>query len=471
MNSTVINDTARPMRPCGSVGHAYSHNSAVVEIIRVNRILLVLSQIRDTSLSDTAETIRKGELPGKKPFDAERVRKDFPLLERQVNGQQLVYLDNGASSQKPRSVIDRVSDYYCREHANIHRGVHHLSQHATEAYENTRETARRFLNARHSHEILFTRGTTESINLVAASFGRKFLRPGGEVVVSMMEHHSNIVPWQMICEERQARLRVVPINQAGELDMDALESLLSERTQLVSVTHVSNALGTITPVKDIIALAHEHQVPVLLDGAQAVPHMRVDVQDLDVDFYAFSAHKMFGPTGVGILYGKEDLLNAMPPYQGGGEMIERVTFDRTTYNTLPYKFEAGTPNIADGIAFGAAMDYCDQFAEQEVIAHERDLLAYATDQLSEIDGLKIIGTAGDKAGVISFIFDDMHPFDVGAILDQLGIAVRTGHHCAQPLMDFYGITGTVRASFAMYNHRPDVDALVAGVRRAVALLR
>ena len=419
----------------------------------------------------TTEAGQKENLSGGKPFNVEEVRQDFPLLERQVNGQRLVYLDSGASSQKPRSVIDRVSHYYCREHANIHRGVHHLSQHATEAYEGVRETARRFLNAGHGHEILFTRGTTESINLVASSFGRKFLNPGDEVLVSMMEHHSNIVPWQMICQERQARLRVVPINRAGELDMDALESLLNERTRLVSVAHVSNALGTINPARDITALAHERQIPVLLDGAQAVPHMHVDVQDLDVDFYAFSAHKMFGPTGVGVLYGKEELLDAMPPYQGGGEMIERVTFDRTTFSTLPYKFEAGTPSIADGMGFGAAMAYYDQFDEQEVIAHEQDLLTYATDQLCELDGLKIIGTAAHKAGVISFVFEDVHPFDVGTILDQLGIAVRTGHHCAQPLMDFYGIPGTVRASFAMYNNRSDVDALVAGVRKAARLLR
>ena len=405
-----------------------------------------------------------------RPFDIEEVRRDFPVLDRQVKGNPLVYLDSGASSQKPQCVIDCLSRYYSREHANIHRGVHHLSQEATQAYEDAREKVRKFINAERDYQCLFTRGTTESINLVASSYGRKFLEPGDEVVISTMEHHSNIVPWQMVCEERGASVKVVPINQAGELDMEAYAALLGPKTKMVALVHVSNSLGTINPVEEIIDLAHRQDIPVLLDGAQAVPHMPIDVQDLDVDFYAFSAHKVFGPTGVGILYGRESLLNAMPPYQGGGDMIERVTFEKTTYNTLPHKFEAGTPNIADGIAFGAAIDYLSQFDPSEIQAHEQDILQYATDKLTAIDGLVIVGTAAHKASVISFNLEGAHPFDVGTILDQLGIAVRTGHHCCQPLMDFYGIPGTVRASFAMYNNRQDVDALVSGVERAARML-
>jgi len=403
-------------------------------------------------------------------FDIEEVRRDFPVLDRQVKGNPLVYLDSGASSQKPQCVIDCLSRYYSREHANIHRGVHHLSQEATQAYEDAREKVRKFINAERDYQCLFTRGTTESINLVASSYGRKFLEPGDEVVISTMEHHSNIVPWQMVCEERGASVKVVPINQAGELDMKAYAALLGPKTKMVALVHVSNSLGTINPVEEIIDLAHRQDIPVLLDGAQAVPHMPIDVQDLDVDFYAFSAHKVFGPTGVGILYGRESLLNAMPPYQGGGDMIERVTFEKTTYNTLPHKFEAGTPNIADGIAFGAAIDYLSQFDPAEIQAHEQDILQYATEKLLAIDGLVIVGTAAHKASVISFNLEGAHPFDVGTILDQLGIAVRTGHHCCQPLMDFYGIPGTVRASFAMYNNRQDVDALVSGVERAARML-
>ena len=417
-----------------------------------------------------AQQNRHGETPPRRTFDVEEVRNDFPVLKREVNGSPLIYLDNGASSQKPRQVIDRVSDYYRNEHANIHRGVHHLSQRATDAYEEVRKATCRHLNASSSREILFTRGTTESINLVACSWGRRFLSEGDEVVISTMEHHSNIVPWQMVCEEKGARLRVIPISRSGEIDMEAFAGLLNERTRLVSVVHVSNALGTVNPVKRIIDLAHERGVPVLLDGAQAMPHMQVDVRALDVDFYAFSAHKMLGPTGLGILYGKEALLDSMPPYQGGGEMIERVTFEKTTYNVLPYKFEAGTPNIADTIAFGTALEYYGEFDERELVAHEQDLLAYATERLGRIDGLDIVGTARDKIGVVSFNLADVHPFDVGTILDQMGIAVRTGHHCTQPLMDFYGIVGTVRASFALYNNRDDVDALVAGVEKAAAIL-
>ncbi len=405
-----------------------------------------------------------------RPFDVEQIRKDFPVLGREVNGHPLIYLDSGASSQKPNQVIDRLNRYYRLEHANIHRGVHHLSQQATEAYEQARETVRSFINAKNRHEVLFTKGTTDGINLVASSFGREFLKPGDEVIISTMEHHSNIVPWQIICEQKGAKVRVIPINQHGELIIEEFEAMLNQRTRLVAVVHVSNTLGTINPVQDIIHLAHSHGVPVLLDGAQAVPHMHIDVQALDVDFYAFSGHKVFGPTGVGILYGKESILNDMPPYQGGGDMIERVTFEKTTYNVLPHKFEAGTPNIADGIGFASAIDYYSQFEESEVAAHEQDLLNYATERLLGIDGLRIIGTAANKASVISFLLADTHPFDVGTILDQLGIAVRTGHHCTQPLMDFYGILGTARASFAMYNNRDDVDHLVAGIDKAASLL-
>ncbi len=363
-----------------------------------------------------------------------------------------------------------MTNYYEHEHANIHRGVHHLSQRATDAYEQVRESTCEYLNAASSREILFTRGTTESINLVACSWGRHFLGEGDEIIVSTMEHHSNIVPWQMVCEERGAKLKVIPISQAGELDMEAFQNLLNGRTRFVSLVHVSNALGTINPVREIIQLAHKHDALVLLDGAQALPHMKVDVRDLDVDFYAFSAHKMLGPTGLGVLYGKEYLLDSMPPYQGGGEMIQRVTFEKTTYNELPFKFEAGTPNIADTIAFGSAMEYYNAFDPSELIAHEQDLLDYATKRLSQIDGIEFIGTANDKAGVISFNLRNVHPFDVGTILDQMGIAVRTGHHCTQPLMDFYGITGTVRASFAFYNNQADVDALIGGVEKASAIL-
>lgn len=403
-------------------------------------------------------------------FDVEQIREQFPILQRQVNGQPLVYLDSGASAQKPQSVIDRISRYYSEEHANIHRGVHHLSQEATQAYEDARESVRRFINAKHGHEVLFTKGTTDSINLVASSFGRKFLNPGDEMIISAMEHHSNIVPWQMICEERGATLKVIPINRAGELDMAAYAALLSDKTRLVATVHVSNTLGTINPVEHIIKLAHDKNVPVLLDGAQAVPHMSVDVQSLDVDFYAFSGHKIFGPTGVGILYGKESILNQMPPYQGGGDMIEKVTFGKTTYNTLPHKFEAGTPNIVGGIGLGAAIEFLEQYDEAEIAAHENQILEYATAELLKIGGLNIVGTAKTKASVISFNLDGAHPFDVGTILDQLGIAVRTGHHCTQPLMDLFGIPGTARASFALYNNREDVDKLIFGVRKAASML-
>ena len=403
-------------------------------------------------------------------FDIDRIRRDFPILSREVNGRPLVYLDNGATSQKPRSVIDTIDRYYKEENANIHRGVHHLSQVATQAYEDARETIARWINAPASRQVLFTRGTTEAINLVASSWGRDVLFPGDEMVISTMEHHSNIVPWQMICEERCAKLKVIPMSGSGELDMDAFEGLLTERTRLVSVAHVSNTLGTINPVREIIARAHEAGALVLLDGAQALPHMRIDVQELGADFYAFSGHKVFGPTGVGILYGREELLNSMPPYQGGGDMIEKVTFERTTYNTLPHKFEAGTPNIVGGIGLAAAIDYVSALDQAAFTAHEKDLLDYATSALSDIPGLGIVGTATDKASVISFNLEGQHPFDVGTLLDQQGVAVRTGHHCTQPLMDYYGIPGTVRASFAFYNSRADVDALVNAIRRAADML-
>ncbi len=403
-------------------------------------------------------------------FDVERVRAYFPILSREVNGCPLVYLDNGATAQKPRQVIETVDRYYRDQNANIHRGVHHLSQRATSAYEAARETVAAWINAPASHQVLFNRGTTDGINLVASSWGRTNLRPGDEVIVSTMEHHSNIVPWQMICEEREAKLRVIPVSDKGELDMAAYADLLGERTRLVAVTHVSNTLGTVNPVREIIDQAHAAGARVLLDGAQALPHMRIDVQALGADFYAFSGHKLFGPTGVGILYGREELLDAMPPYQGGGDMIERVTFEKTTYNTLPHKFEAGTPNIVGGIGLAAAVDYVAALDQEALAAHEQDLLHYATGALESIPGLGIVGTAARKASVISFNIAGQHPFDVGTLLDQQGVAVRTGHHCTQPLMDRYGIPGTVRASFAFYNNRADVDALVDATRRAVDML-
>lgn len=414
--------------------------------------------------------------PAKQPaappaLDVEAIRGQFSILGRRIKGSSLVYLDNSATSQKPQSVIDTIGNYYRELNANIHRGVHHLSQEATRAYEDAREIVRAYINAEHAHEVLLTSGTTESINLVASSWGRAQLAPGDEVIISAMEHHSNIVPWQLICEERGAKLKILPITRAGEFRMDAFEAMLSERTRLVATVHVSNTLGTINPVERVIELAHARGIPVLLDGAQAVPHMRVDMRALDVDFYAFSGHKVFAPTGVGVLYGKASLLNAMPPYQGGGEMIERVTFDKTTFAGLPQKFEPGTPNIVGGIGLGAAISWFAAFDADAVAAHERDILEYATARLAAIPGVNIIGTAAHKVCVISFLLEGAHPFDVGAILDQQGIAVRTGHHCTQPLMDFYHTPGTVRASFALYNHRADVDALVVAVERAAAMLR
>jgi cysteine desulfurase/selenocysteine lyase len=400
-------------------------------------------------------------------FDLARIREDFPILKRKIHGKPLVYLDNGATSQKPQLVIDALLQYYSAENSNIHRGVHLLSERATAAYEAARGKIRGFLNARSDQEIVFVRGTTEAINLVAQSFGRSFLKAGDEIIVSAMEHHSNIVPWQMLCEQVGAKLRVIPINHDGEIVMDEYRSLLNEKTRFVSVTHVSNALGTVVPVKEIVSLAHERGVPVLLDGAQAVPHLRVDVQQLECDFYAFSGHKVFGPTGVGVLYGRAELLDKMPPYQGGGDMISLVTFEKTHYNVLPYKFEAGTPHIAGGIGLGAAIDYITALDWDQVMAHEQRLLSYATDAVSSIDGLRIIGTAKEKAGVLSFVLDRVHAHDVGTILDQEGVAVRAGHHCAMPVMQRFGVPATTRASFAFYNSLDEIEVMARALQRVV----
>ena len=400
-------------------------------------------------------------------FDAERVRADFPVLQQQVNGRPLVYLDNGATSQKPQAVIDELVRYYSTENANVHRGVHTLSQNATEDYEGARTKVKRLLNAADDHEIVFTRGTTDSINMVAQSFGKQNLGPGDEVIVSNMEHHSNIVPWQMLREEKGVVLRVVPIDESGDLLMDEYERMLSPRTKLVSITHVSNALGTILPVEQIIGMAHAQGIPVMLDGAQAVPHMAVDMQKLDCDFYVFSGHKLFGPTGIGVLYGKAELLETMPPVQGGGDMIKSVTFERTIYNDLPYKFEAGTPNIAGAIGLGAAIDYVQSVGYDSFATHEGELLEYGTKALETIEGLRIIGTSPRKAGILSFVMENVHPHDIGTILDAEGVAVRTGHHCAQPVMQRFQIPATVRASMAMYNTREDIDALVRAIDRVI----
>jgi len=402
-------------------------------------------------------------------FDVMRIRRDFPVLHQLVHGKPLVYLDNAATSQKPQVVLDAINRYYRMVNANVHRGVHYLSEQATEGYEGAREKVRRFLHAASAKEIIFVRGATEGVNLVASTFGRKRVGAGDEIVISAMEHHSNIVPWQMLCEEKGARLRVIPMSDEGEIVYEQYRKLLTERTKLVAITHVSNALGTINPVKEMVADAHRCAIPVLIDGAQAVPHLRVDVQDLDCDFYVASGHKMFGPTGVGILYGKEAILEAMPPYQGGGDMIKSVTFERTIFNDLPYRFEAGTPHIAGGIGLGAAIDYVERLNWQGVSEHERALLEYGTEALSSIGKLRIIGTARAKTGVISFVIDGIHPHDVGTVLDQEGIAVRTGHHCAQPVMQHFNIPATARASFALYNTREEVDRLVAGLHKIIEI--
>ena len=401
----------------------------------------------------------------------EEIRNDFPILNAKVRGKDLVYLDNGATAQKPAVVIDAINTYYKDYNSNIHRGVHHLSQVATTAYEDAREKLRGFINAPKLEEVIFTKGTTESINIVASCFGRNSLNKGDEVIISAMEHHSNIVPWQMICDEREAVLKVVPINNKGELLMEEYKNLLSIKTKLVAVTHISNTLGTINPVKEIIDLAHQKGALVLLDGAQAVPHIKVDVQELGCDFYAFSGHKMFGPTGVGVLYGKSEYLNDMPPYQGGGDMIKEVTFEKTTYNCLPHKFEAGTPNIVGGIGLGVAVDYMQEVGIDLIHKREEELLTYATAKIVQVEGVRIIGEAEHKAGVLSFVIEGLHPFDIGTLLDQLGVAVRTGHHCTQPLMNFFEIPGTIRASFAFYNTKEEVDKLISGLERALSMLR
>ena len=400
-------------------------------------------------------------------FDINKVRGDFPILKQMVNGNPLVYLDNGATSQKPQSVIDAIVNYYTTTNSNVHRGVHTMSQQATDSYEGARAKIRQFINAGDDKEIIYTRNTTEGINLVAHSYGRQNVGPGDDIIVSNMEHHSNIVPWQMLCEEKGANLRVVPIDDTGEMVMDEYEKMLSSRTKLVSITHVSNALGTILPAAQIAAMAHAHGAPVLLDGAQAVPHMPVDMKELDCDFYVFSGHKLFGPTGIGILYGKAEYLEAMPPFLGGGEMIKSVTFERTIYNDLPYKFEGGTPDIAGAIGLGAAIDYVANLGFDRITAHEEELLRYGTEALSSIDGLRIIGTAEHKAGILSFVMDKAHPHDIGTILDEQGIAVRTGHHCAQPVMARFQIPATARASLAFYNTKEDIDALVKGIDRVL----
>ena len=403
-------------------------------------------------------------------LDSTKVRADFPILQQEINGFPLVYFDNGATSQKPQVVIDTISNYYQETNANIHRGVHTLSQRATDAYEAAREIMRQHLNAAYTHEVLFTAGTTHGINLVAHGFA-SFLQAGDEVLISAMEHHSNIVPWQLLCEKTGAVLRVIPMNEKGELIQEAYLKLLNSNTKLVAVTHISNALGTINPIQEMVAQAHQVGAAFLVDGAQAVPHLQPDVQALDCDFYAFSGHKMCGPTGTGILYGKEEWLHKLPPYQGGGEMIKTVTFEKTTYADLPHKFEAGTPNIGGGIALGVAVKYMQSIGFENIAAHEKKLLDYATAQLLQIEGLKIYGTAAHKTSVISFNVGDIHPYDLGTIIDKKGIAVRTGHHCTQPIMDFFGIPGTIRASFAFYNTTTEIDLFVSALKKAVTMLR
>lgn len=398
-------------------------------------------------------------------LDIQSIRNDFPILSHTVYNKPLVYLDNGATTQKPRAVVEKIENGYYNVNANIHRGVHFLSQAATEAHEEARQTVQRFLNARSSHEIIFTRGTTESINLVASSFTDACMSAGDEVIVSVMEHHSNIVPWQIQAARKGISLKVIPMNEKGELQLDAYRELFSERTKLVSVVHVSNVLGTVNPVKEIIAEAHRHGVPVLVDGAQSVPHMKVDVQDLDAEFYVFSGHKVYGPTGIGVLYGKEAWLDKLPPYQGGGEMIATVSFEKTTFNELPFKFEAGTPDFIGSTALAEALRYVDQLGMDQIAAYEQELLRYATERLKAIEGMRIYGEAADKGAVISFLVGNIHHYDMGMLLDRLGIAVRTGHHCAQPLMQAMGIEGTIRASFSFYNTKEEIDVLVTGIER------
>ena len=403
-------------------------------------------------------------------METESIRSQFPILDQKVYGKPLVYFDNAATTQKPQSVIDTLCRYYQTLNSNIHRGAHYLAAEATEEYEQTRRAVQQFINARHSHEIVFTRGTTESINLVAASFGQRFLKEGDEVVVSAMEHHSNIVPWQLACERQGAKLRVIPFDDDGVLDLEALRGMLNEKTRIVAVNHVSNTLGTVNPIRLIVDIAHSHGIPVLVDGAQAISHFAVDVQELGCDFYCFSGHKMYGPMGVGVMYGREELLEQMPPYQGGGEMIKDVTFERTTYNELPFKFEAGTPAVGDVLGLHSAIRFMQQTGIENIARHEKELTEYATERLLQIEDLRIYGRAKEKTSVISFLVGNAHPYDVGTLLDKLGIAVRTGHHCTQPIMDRYGIPGTVRASFAVYNTREEVDVLISAIERIAPML-
>lgn len=403
-------------------------------------------------------------------METESIRSQFPILGQKVYGKPLVYFDNAATTQKPQSVIDTLCRYYQTLNSNIHRGAHYLAAEATEEYEQTRRAVQQFINARHSHEIVFTRGTTESINLVAASFGQRFLKEGDEVVVSAMEHHSNIVPWQLACERQGAKLRVIPFDDDGVLDLEALRGMLNGKTRIVAVNHVSNTLGTVNPIRQIVDIAHSHGIPVLVDGAQAISHFAVDVQELGCDFYCFSGHKMYGPMGVGVMYGREELLEQMPPYQGGGEMIKDVTFERTTYNELPFKFEAGTPAVGDVLGLHSAIRFMQQTGIENIARHEKELTEYATERLLQIEDLRIYGRAKEKTSVISFLVGNAHPYDVGTLLDKLGIAVRTGHHCTQPIMDRYGIPGTVRASFAVYNTREEVDVLISAIERIAPML-
>lgn len=398
-------------------------------------------------------------------IDIQRIREDFPILKKEIYGRPLVYLDNAATTQKPSCVVEMIEKGYYDCNANIHRGVHFLSQQATEAHESARKVVQRFINAEHPHEVIFTRGTTEAINLVAHSFGLGLCKEGDEIIVSQMEHHSNIVPWQLIREIRGIKLRVVPFDEKGVLLIDEYRKLFSEKTKMVAITHVSNALGTVNPIRHLVEIAHSRGVPVLVDGAQSVPHCKIDVQDLDVDFLAFSGHKIYGPTGIGVLYGKEKWLEKLPPYQGGGEMIKKVTFEKTTYNELPFKFEAGTPDYIGSTALAAALDYVSEIGMENIAAHEKELLSYATLRMREVDGLRFVGESPEKSGLVSFLLGNIHPYDTGSILDKLGVAVRTGHHCAEPVMDAFGIEGTVRASFAIYNTKEEVDVLIAGLER------
>jgi cysteine desulfurase / selenocysteine lyase len=418
----------------------------------------IMNQVQDTHIPTTT-------------FDVEKVRKDFPILHQEINGKPLVYFDNAATTQKPQVVIDALSNYYSTINANIHRGIHTLAEKATAEYEATRDTIQRFINARYREEIIFTRGVTEGINLLAGTFGQKYVQEGDEIIISTMEHHSNIVPWQMLCEAKGAVLKVIPIDERGDIILEEYEKLLTDKTKLVAVVHVSNALGTINPVKQIIDLAHAKGIKVMLDGAQASSHITLDVQELDVDFYVFSAHKLYGPTGIGALYGKKELLDDMPPYHGGGEMIKEVTFAKTTYNELPYKFEAGTPNIGDTVAFRHAIEYVNTLGKETIAAYENELLAYATEQLEQIEGLRVVGTAREKISVISFVIDGVHHQDLAILLDNDGIAIRTGHHCAQPLMDRFNILGTSRASFSFYNTKEEVDRMITALKRAVRMLK